>query len=388
MPQTTTISDCRPWKATINPAPPQSPDTKLLSVAAISTSDVWAVGYTIQSANNDAPTLTLIEHWNGQSWQIIPSPSPQLSGDNALFSVAAVSTNDVWAVGFSSPLPGPNGFGGGSGQTLIEHWDGTSWNVITSPNPLGSVNSLLIAVAIVGANDVWAAGAFRNTTDPNGPFSTLIEHWDGTSWQIVQSPNPESTSWLGSLAVVSARDIWAVGFSSPTPLGGPRHTLTEHWNGTAWQVVPSPNTTLAVNQLIGVAAVSTHDVWAVGHSFAGSPNPPLTLTLHWNGRQWRIVASPNPGWGGNSLVAVATISAHNVWAVGASTNNLFNTLQRQTLVEHWNGKAWQVVPSQSPGVFANVLLGIVRVPGTQTLWAVGQEADASVIVQPISEFSC
>src|SRR5207245_451177 len=125
----------------------------------------------------------------------------------------------------------------------------------------------------------------------------------------------------------------------------------EHWNGTTWQVVPSPNPASAINQLLSIAVVSAHDIWAVGDradTFSSSGEFVTTLVEHWNGKTWRVVSSPNPGWGTNNLLAVAVISAHDVWAVGNYANNLSNILQSQTLVEHWNGKAWQVVPSESP----------------------------------------
>jgi len=355
-------------------------------VAAVSASDVWAVGFTLQTPDDAAPALTLIEHWDRKSWQIITSPSPQPTGDNALFSVAAVDANDVWAVGFSGGTPGARGFI--TGQTLIEHWDGTGWQVIPSPSP-GSVSSALEAVAVVRADDVWAAGFTRDTT--NGPLSTLIQHWDGYKWQVVPSPNPEQNSAISGLAVFSAKDIWAVGFSSASPSTGPYHTLTEHWNGEMWQVVPSPNPASSINELIGVVAVSAHDVWAAGfaaNTFFSSNMFTTTLVEHWDGHRWRVVPSPNPGWGGNSLIAVAALSAHDVWAVGAYTSSLPETLQAQTLVERWNGQVWQVVPSESPGLLNNALRGIARVPGAQTLWAIGQESNNSQVLQPISEFSC
>ena len=386
MPQTTAISGCRAWSATINPFPPQSPNTVFRGVAAVSANDVWAVGFNVQTPDDNTPILTLIEHWDGQSWQIIASPNPQPSGDNALFSVAAVNANDVWAVGFSGATPGARGFI--TGQTLIEHWDGTGWQVIPSPSS-GLVSNSLESVAIVQADDIWAAGFARDTT--NNPFHTLIKHWDGHTWQIIPSPNPESNSVIGSLAIVSDSDIWAVGFSSPSLNTAPFQTLTEHWDGKTWQVVPSPNTGSAFNELRSVAVISAHDIWAVGqasNTLFSSNEFDTTLVEHWDGHKWRVVASPNPGWGSNGLLAVAGISAHDVWAVGGYTNNLPDTLQGQTLVEHWNGHTWQVVPSESPGLLGNALSGITRVPETQTLWAVGQKGDTNQVLQPLAEFSC
>jgi hypothetical protein len=44
------------------------------------------------------------------------------------------------------------------------------------------------------------------------------------------------------------------------------YTLFEHWDGSAWSIVPGASTTgaSAVGRLFGVAAVWTGDVWAVG----------------------------------------------------------------------------------------------------------------------------
>ena len=44
----------------------------------------------------------------------------------------------------------------------------------------------------------------------------------------------------------------------------PSQTLIEHWNGTTWSVVASPNVGTQLNGLNGVTAVSTSDIWAVG----------------------------------------------------------------------------------------------------------------------------
>src|SRR4051794_13492246 len=86
---------------------------RLGGVAAVSTNDVWAVG----NAGGD----TLTEHWDGTSWSIVPSPHPGAS-TNELFEVVALSTNDVWAVGYY--------YDGSTDATLTEHWDGTAWSVV------------------------------------------------------------------------------------------------------------------------------------------------------------------------------------------------------------------------------------------------------------------
>ena len=62
---------------------------------------------------------------------------------------------------------------------------------------------------------------------------------------------------VSAVAATSARNAWAVG-------GGPR-TMILHWNGTAWKRVPSPGHAYSTF-LISVAAISADDAWAVGYT--------------------------------------------------------------------------------------------------------------------------
>ena len=43
-------------------------------------------------------------------------------------------------------------------MTLIEQWNGTSWNVIPSVEAQGSVQSRLLGLAAITANNVWGVG--------------------------------------------------------------------------------------------------------------------------------------------------------------------------------------------------------------------------------------
>src|SRR5262245_2582841 len=85
----------------------------------------------------------------------------------------------------------------------------------------------------------------------------------GPNWEIIPSPIVTTTTAesLVAIAVVSANDIWAVGSVRPTTYS---QTRTEHWDGTQWSIVPSPNVGTGHNYLTGVAAVTTNNVWAVG----------------------------------------------------------------------------------------------------------------------------
>lgn len=177
----------------------QAPQAGLLSgVAAVSASDVWAVG---EFSKPGVGFQTLIEQWNGHKWGVVPSPD--VGSLDELTAVTAVSASDVWAVGFSEANPSTFPFP----QTLILHWDGTSWSIVPSPNP-GPLDSRLSGVTAV--------------------TSTVIEQWDGTSWSVVPSPDPSTAENILAAAAAdpASGQAWAVGefFDNATST---RQTLTE-----------------------------------------------------------------------------------------------------------------------------------------------------------------
>jgi len=343
--------------------------SQLNGVAAVSASDVWAVGF---STTSGGVQQTLIEQWNGTSWNVVSSPNVGTS-NNVLNAVAVVSATDIWAVGSSTNSSG-------AFQTLIEHWNGTSWKVVNSPN-VGTSTNQLNGVAVVSATDIWAVGSEAG--------QTLTEHWNGTSWKVVNSPDVGTLgTFLTAVAVVSANDIWAVGYSNSCSTGCVTLTLTEHWNGTSWNVVSSPNidTSLnGLNSLSGVAVVSATDIWAVGYS-GGINNARQTLIEHWKGTSWSVVSSPNVGISGSGLGAVAVVSATDIWAVGSSTG----ASAFETLTEHWNGTSWQVVKSLDIGTTGTVLGGVAGITATN-VWTVGIQftsVDASSMVPLIEQYCC
>src|SRR5438309_2124418 len=124
-------------------------------------------------------------------WSVISSPNVA-PYNNAFSGVAAISANDAWAVGSDRDLGGPY-------RTLVEHWDGGAWSVIPSPN-VGTVGSQLNGVAATSSNDAWAVGQYSNGTVAR----TLAEHWDGGAWSVIPSPNLDSPSnVLDGVAAVS-----------------------------------------------------------------------------------------------------------------------------------------------------------------------------------------
>jgi hypothetical protein len=333
------------WRV-VNGTNPGSTGNTLNSVAMVSSTDVWAVGNL-----NDATTLnrTLTEHWNGSAWSTISSPN-QGSGNNFLNGVAVVAANDVWAVGYTDSSS--------VNQTLILHWNGSAWSLVSSPNQ-GAASNILTSVAAISSGDVWAVGYYTN----GSVNQTLTLHWDGTAWSNVASPNQGSgTNQLAGVTAVGTNDVWAVGYYN----SGTAQTLSEHWDGTAWSIVASPSPSPTDNQFRSVAAVGTNDVWAVGYQYNVSLGY-QPFMAHWTGSTWTAVTAPGAG-SDNFMIGVTALAAGDVWAVGYYVRP--GSDYYLTLTLHWDGTAWAIVGSPDGPGSDNRFTSVAAV-STGDVWAVG-----------------
>jgi hypothetical protein len=229
----------------------------------------------------------LILHWNGTDWRQVPQPVRALW--DGLTGVAAVSTNDVWAVG--------NGYFG----PFIIHWDGSRWNEVPSTNA-----AWLNDVVALGPNDVWAVG---QGPFEDGIYPTFTQRWDGDQWVVVDSPSTRGDfNQLNAVSGSSPNDVWAVGswWNSTQPF----HPLVLHWNGQEWRIVRSAR--VPEGELFEVAGLSSTNAWAVGTSDGSA------ITQQWNGNGWTLTPNPSPGID-DTLAGVAVADGVG-WAVGTTND--------------------------------------------------------------------
>ena len=309
-----TPTPCTGWRVIPSPPGGTYAENDLRAVSALSPTAAWAVG-TNWDFGTVGPGLGLIEQWDGTAWHLLANPTGTngFSPADSLNGVAAVSSTDVWVVGRRL---GPAQPGSASPQyvstTLILHWNGTQWSIVPSVNPSASSN-MLNSVAASAANDVWAVGEYVNASNAQLP---LIEHWDGAAWHVAATPDllGVTKSTLSAVArIPGTQQLLAVG-STQKSGGSPEHLLIERWNGAAWQVVAGPtlpNGALG-GSLVGVVALSATSAWAVG-GYSGSGGTPRALIAHWDGATWKLVTSPMSF---ASLNSVAAVNASDVRAIG------------------------------------------------------------------------
>ena len=230
---------------------------------------------------------------------VVPSPSPNFR--NTLTAVDARGGRNVWAVGYQESNTAIR-------RTLVERWDGTSWTVVPSPNEFTRFNRLIGIANVPGSKTSWAVGDGWS----NGPYLAQIMEWQGSFWQTVAAPTPGTQSDLYGVDARSTSDAWAVGEYID---GGARKTLIEHWDGATWSQVPSPSPSTTWNVLKSVSVVSATDVWAVGFWQDATSLYVMPLVEHWDGSQWTVVPTPDLASRSAELDSVVRTGSH-VWAVG------------------------------------------------------------------------
>jgi hypothetical protein len=318
----------------LSPPPATSPIAapvgySLSAVAARTATDAWAVGHRIEtSAGADqrgADLHSLVMHWDGGVWREVPTPDI-----GALTAVAVTAAGQVWALG-------------GSTNDVL-HYDGAGWSVVPTGAPDGS---RLNGLAAIGTGDVWIVGS-----RPGGPVAPLTLHWNGLTWQVVDTSEADvgPGAVLRSVSGTSATNVWAVG--SMADGSG----LAIHWDGTTWApvtVAPPAGADASFNGLGAVAAIATNDVWiTTGQSVE-----------HWDGAHWRSPATPVPVAGGATISAASPV---DVWVSAQGLGGLMK----------WDGNAWRNYAVGEIGLTLLDNITGVAARASGDVWAVGTSTPA------------
>lgn len=338
------------WKSDTVPQPAGVDFTNFGGAFVASPTEAFAVGTQRQSSSLDFTQL--IERWSGSAWSITPGASVPGASITELDAAGGSGPKDVWAVGNQN---------GTANSTLIEHFDGTSWSDVSSPDIAAGA---LSSVSADSASDAWAVGG-QQISQPHNTFTTtLAEHWNGSAWSTVSTPFGNTSSvfphdTLVSVVAISPTDAWAIGLQA---FQHGRSSVLENWNGSSWSIVSQPVSGAVLN---GLSATGTDDVWAVGND---------GLIEHFNGTAWSEVSNP-PG-GDETLASVAALSPTDAWTISSDG----------TMTEQWNGSQWSAVATANPlpaGLRVAAVAGIAGGP----LFAVGGNDDggdnlSTILQQP------
>jgi len=269
------------------PSPNQGTSNNGLNSVSMIPGAGWAVGF-YQASGAYQP---LAMSWDGTQWMLNSPPS--LPSDSVFTDVDTMADGSAWAVGFQTATDGTR-------STLIEQESGGTWTPVASPNVPGSTLNSLMSVSGTQETGLWAVGY---SLSPTG-LQSLVLRYDTTqpspSWALVTGvPSPgQIDTVLTAVDVQSASDVWAVGYFNN---GSADLPLAMHWDGSTWTSSPVPGAGL----LRKVSAVGPSNVWAAGSYYNGSTQRYRTLVVYFNGTAWTTVVSAN-GHSDNEIIGLAT----------------------------------------------------------------------------------
>ena len=233
------------------PVPQPGLMSGLNAVSASPSGDVWAVGdYTQWEMPHKVRSL--VEHWTGAGWVVVPSPNLDQPWYNELTSVRAFGPGDVWAAGWSDYQP------------LVMRWNGSAWAFDDSVG--GQEYDMFNALAGLTSSNLFAIGSQHDY---------VAKHWDGSHWNGVATQGP----FLFGASALPNGDVWAVGTDF---LSNRTQAVVIHGNSWTPTPTPSPGRQAYGNILFAIDALGPDAAWA-----AGSGDSPMIL--RWTGTRWSSV---------------------------------------------------------------------------------------------------
>ncbi len=229
------------WSVTPTPHP-GGDHTRVEGIAAISATDVWAVGSYAAATGGWKPLLL---HWDGASWTRTPPPV-SVTGD--LYGIWAHATDDIWAVGREGDF---------TGAPLTLHYDGLGWTAYPGATP--EDDNVLLDVTR-SPDGLWNAAGYGETDpDPQRPLNHVLMGppfaWgDGSPFGTVGIFNGNAS--------LGYEDLWLAG-TTPTGAGVLR-TLVKRWTTFGWDTFPTPNLPGDIEGLNGIRRTPAGNLWAFG----------------------------------------------------------------------------------------------------------------------------
>lgn len=311
------------WYVAPQPDPPYA--DRLVAAGGSAWDDLWAVGVRFPGPGG-TDREALLEHWDGEQWEVVPDAG--LGPGAGLHAIAAVASDDVWAVGSRRDRP------------LMEHWNGRRWEVVLVPafDPRNAGDTL-DAITVASSENIWGLGHYRLNL-PGVPATISRDaflHWNGRTWAVVDSPMPvhplDGTSAIQSIAVAKGGAVWGVGgkvrgFGEAGDLDG---SLVERWDGRRWEIVEGPSGRFP----LGMVAAADGEVWAArgdhlttagSYGFGG-----VEQILRWDGTAWAVSRRIPDG-----VLSGLTSRGDEVWAAGSTNSG------RPLLLRRSEG-AWETI---------------------------------------------
>jgi len=229
----------------------------------VSISACMAVGYSVKSGKKTAFAVGLSSE---SKWVTQAISEPEGATSSELHGVDCPASNFCMAVGSYT-------VSGGAQWAWSATWNGTSWILRSVAKPVESKGSILLDVSCTSSSNCRGVGGYKNSS---GVQVSFAEIWNGSTWTHQSSPNPvgstntvfQGVSCVGGLAPCVAVGDW---FN-----GKMWQPMAQAWNGSAWALDTTPTPSGATFSLLEGTACRSEGCLASGwYTDSGGKNKTL-----------------------------------------------------------------------------------------------------------------
>ncbi|POX43251.1 hypothetical protein C3486_01520 [Streptomyces sp. Ru73] len=298
----------------------------LMSVSAPDADHAWAVGR--QGMRG------VIMRWDGRSWQA--DTTPGLPAVWQWSAVSAVAADDVWAYGSD-----------GDSQTLV-HYDGERWSTVPTTGAFDRTWPEVPLDAVPGR--LFKGG------------DALYTYADG-AWQTFELPPRVD---IRDIDALSADDAYATGMQYPVKDG---HPVVYHWDGTTWTLLPQPPLNQGTDAT-EIVAEPSGSVYVGGWAAGADAGPPVPAVLRWNGTAWQDVTGPL------TSMYLESLSSDGKGGLYATGSDKSDDVRSDPFVWHYDGSTWTkqaaaLAPDAETRWPSYAFHDLAPAGNTGTFWAVG-----------------
>ena len=323
----------RPWE-TSGTTPPSPSGATSTSLAAVSCreSSCNAVGTYVERGG---VTLTLAEV-RAEGWRIQSTPNPSGGVLNQLFGISCVRER-AELVSFPCIAVGSYIERGGSTAVLVERLRhdllaGDSWELVTAATPVGARGAEFAAVSCTEENGCTAVGSY---VESSGVRLPLAERWNGRAWEVQATPRP-SEAIASRFTSVSCSEASSCLSAGKVERRTNSVTLAEAWNGREWSIQRSANPGTQ-NEFSSIVCVTASDCKAAGTTTKEGVTVGLIERL--NAGSWEVSFHVLPR---DDPRAISCATSSACMAVGYALNVGARTAN--TYTARYDGRAWRLEP--------------------------------------------
>jgi hypothetical protein len=342
----------------------------MTGVDAVRANDAWAGGFAATDSGKKA--VGLIEHWSGTSWQAVKLPAKiakawAAPGANYV-TIGASSSTNVWAVG---EFPTASS----KGRVAYLRLSGRTWTKGLLPGAGGSRFLLVTSVEVLGKSDTWVFGGIVNVTSTTESFVPYAARYNGSRWSTVKIP---ASGEITAVSAVSANNIWAV--TGTSGLGqeilstgaAPATSAVLHWNGKNWPKVASQPGLPTGGDLTSI--IAGKQVLVGGDVATSGGGTSVQFVDQMSGSTWAApVKLPKSGVAAASsnhlpyqIESLVPAGHGSYWALSGNLTMVAPKLW------HYTGGKWSAPISPMFGNKHRALVQLAEVPGTGSVWGVGE----------------